>query len=93
MKRKILITVVLLNLGLLSAQWFVTSQRATDGDAVAEMEGKLKEISLENQRLKHDIYQLSSTQSILSRARESQLVPTKTTFYTPAPVASALTQQ
>ncbi|KKU64925.1 MAG: hypothetical protein UX87_C0001G0037 [Candidatus Amesbacteria bacterium GW2011_GWA1_47_16] len=87
--RKYVTLAVILNISLLSAQFWLSSRRATDGDTLSVMEQELSAVGMENYRLKSDIYTLSSTQSVLQSAAALNFVPAKTSYLTPLPVAQA----
>jgi cell division protein FtsB len=77
-------------IGLLACQIFLTSGRATDGDQLAGLDTALSRLSLENERLKSQIYNLTSIDNIQKYARESRMVTAKVQSLGPVSVASRL---
>lgn len=74
------IIVLLINILLLSAQLYLSSTRASDGDRIAEISYQLTEYKRQNASLENQIYELTSTPRLLEFAHNSGLKPANLTF-------------
>lgn len=88
MNKLILITILILNLSLAGGQLWLTTQRATDGGQLLEIEKQTSQLKLENWRLEQELYAKSSLQYIYSQAQNVNLASIKAQFAAgPLPVA------
>lgn len=85
--KKLLPSIIFLNLLLLGAQLLLTFSRATDGDKLAHMDSRLQELEAANRDIAAEVYRLSSTGALLEAARKAEYIPVKITSVSPAPVA------
>lgn len=90
MKKLILISILIGNFALLAFQLALTTQRAGDGEKLASLEKELTHLTRENREIANQVYSLSSIERIHAKAQELQLVPAKSAYLTPPPVAAAL---
>lgn len=88
--KKLIYLVIALNLALALTQVLLSAKRATDGSELGKLNSDLSQVELENQRLKTDIYQLSSLETIQLKAADLALSPVATKYLSlELPVAKA----
>jgi|PlaIllAssembly_1097288.scaffolds.fasta_scaffold225261_2 hypothetical protein len=93
MKKINLILITYLMVGLLVVlQVFYSSNRATDGDRLSELNARLNTLTLENEQLRADIYSRISMENIQKYAEESQMIPATVRNLSTVSVASLLAQ-
>ncbi len=69
-----------MNLVLALGQVILSAKRATDGEELAKLNSEIAKVQLENQRLRTDIYQLSSLDLISQKALLMQLSQVATKY-------------
>jgi len=92
--RKInLIFITYLMVGLLVVlQVFYSSSRATDGDLLSGLNTRLDSLTLENQRLRAEIFAYTSIENVQKYAQDSQMIPATVRNLSSVSVASLLGQ-
>ena len=89
MTKKILLTIAMINIGLLVIQFGLSCRRAYQSDKLAEKESTILRLETENSHLNNQISILSSVQSVSNRAQALNLAPGKPSFLVPPAVAVA----
>lgn len=73
--KKIIYLVICLNIVLALVQVVLSAKRATDGSELAKLNAEIAEAQLDNQRLRTNIYELSSLETIKQKAALLALSP------------------
>lgn len=89
--KQIKIFIIVINIGLLAAQFLLANLRTTDGDQLASLNSQLSETSNQNRQLQSLIYSSSSLAHIYSSASSLQLVPLDVELSFPHSVAQGQT--
>lgn len=93
MKKINLILITYLLAGLLVVlQVFYSSSRATDGDLLSGLNAKLDSLTLENERLRAEIFAYTSIENVQKYAQASQMIPATVRNLSSVSVASLLGQ-
>ncbi len=87
----ILITYLLAGL-LVVLQVFYSSSRATDGDLLSGLNARLDSLTLENERLRAEIFAYTSIENVQKYAQDSQMIPAIVRNLSSVSVASLLGQ-
>lgn len=77
----------IINIILVLGQFFLSTERSTDGPRLSHIQSQLQSIQLTNSDLGLKIYSQSSLVKIMQLAQERHFVEAKLSAWTPPPVA------
>ena len=78
---------IFINLLLVLGQFFLSTERAADGNRLSRIQSELQSIQLANSDLNLKIYSQSSISRIMELAKARDFVEAKLSAWTPPPVA------
>lgn len=78
---------IFINLVLILSQFFLSTQRASDGGRLSRLQSQLQSTRLANSDLSLQIYSQSSLSRIMQLAQDHHFVEAKLSAWTPPPVA------
>lgn len=87
-KSKIFIIITVLTITLVSLQVYLTSSRATEGDELVGLETQLSAISIENEQMASNIFNLTSISKVKEFAENNHMIPATLSNLSVAAVAA-----